>query len=235
MLSALLVWLGIAYLFPGLMLAGDAGSHIARFHEVRLGLQSGVLSDWTNYDYLGSPLLGFTGPLVFVVGGAMDLLFRDANLTAKVYLLVCHLATGWLFYLFIRRLGLSRASALAGARSYGGSFAHLHLLIFRGALPQGITMAALILLFASAEGVMHRRATWRTDLLLFSLATAAILLNHQPHAVFAAVYLTLFGGLSLLLGRWRWSGLACWLPVGLSARQSPQWRSCRSSWKPTGL
>jgi hypothetical protein len=124
-----------------------------------LGLQSGILSDWTNYDYLGSPLLGFTGSLVFVVGGAMDLLFRDANLTAKVYLLVCHLATGWLFYLFIRRLGLSRASALAGALSYGGSLAHLHLLIFRGALPPGITMAALILLFTSAEGVMQRRAT----------------------------------------------------------------------------
>jgi hypothetical protein len=214
-LSVLLLWLGVGYLFPGLLLSGDAGSHIARFFEVRRGLEAGTLSDWTNYDYLGSPLLGFTGPLVFIIGGVLDLVVHDANASGKIYLLACHMAAGWLFYWFVRRLGVSRAAALVSAIGFSCSFAHLHLFLWRGALPQGLTIVTLVLLFGAAEGLMQRRASWRMDWLLFALATAGLLLNHQPHAVFAAIYLALFGAIALLQGRWAWRGLPWMVAAGV--------------------
>jgi hypothetical protein len=72
LLTITVAWLGHAYLFPGVLLGGDTGSHIARFLEVREGFAAGTLPQWTNFDYLGSPLLGFTGPLTYVVGGGMS-------------------------------------------------------------------------------------------------------------------------------------------------------------------
>ena len=47
--------------------------------------------DHWNYQYLGSSLLGFTGPLTYVVGGAMDVVVRDPVVTAKGLLLALHL------------------------------------------------------------------------------------------------------------------------------------------------
>jgi len=214
-LTIIVAWLGQAYLFPGVLLGGDSGTHVARFLEVRAGLEAGSLPQWTNFDYLGSPLLGFTGPLLYVVGGALDLLVRDPVATAKILLFAAHLAAGWAFYALLLRLGIARNAALLAAVGFAGSFAALHLFLYRGVFPQALTILFLVLIFYAAEGIMRAGAKLWRDWLIFALSVGGMIVNHQPHALFAALYLGLYGGASLALGRWDWKRLWVLLAAGI--------------------
>ncbi len=152
----MLAWLGHAYLFSGVLLAGDTGTHIARFHEISEWLiRNHELPGWTNFQYLGSSLLGFTGPLTYVIGGMVDWFVQDASTTAKLLLFTLHLIAGWLAFALLRRLGLSRFAATVGALAYAGSFAHLHLFLYRGVFPQAFTICFLLTIFLTAEGIMR--------------------------------------------------------------------------------
>ena len=215
-LATLVGWLGHTYWFPGVLLGGDSGSHIARFLEVRQSLEAGQFPVWTNYDYLGSPLLTFTGPLTYLVGGGLDLILKNPVLTAKVLLFSLHLASAFAFYALLQRFGVRRISALVATIGFSGSFAHLHLFLYRGVFPQAFTILFLVLLFYSAEGLMRRQRLSSTDWLLFATATAGLIVNHQPHALFSAFYLGLFGSASLLVGRWQRSGLLALVTAGFS-------------------
>jgi hypothetical protein len=207
-------WLGHSYLFPGLLLAGDTGSHIARFLEMRIGFQQGVFPVWSNYQFLGSPLLEFTGPLTYVVGGILDLAVKDPVCTAKALLFVAHLATGWLFYGLLRRFGIIPPAALVAAIGFSSSFALLNLFLYRGVYPQAFTILFVILLFYAAEGLMreakHRAQNW----LILALSVAGIIINHQPHGLFVSAYLGLFTIASLLLDRWAWRNLPALIGAG---------------------
>jgi len=207
-------WLGHSYLFPGLLLAGDTGSHIARFLEMRVGFQQGAFLAWSNYQYLGSPLLEFTGPLTYVVGGILDLAVKDPVCTAKGLLFVAHLATGWLFYGLLRRFGIIPPASLAGAIGLSGSFALLNLFLYRGVFPQAFTILFIILLFYAAEGLMRDPEHQARDWLIFALSTAGIIINHQPHGFFVSAYLGLFTITSLFLGRWPWRNLPLLIGAG---------------------
>ena len=211
-LSIILAWLGHSYLFPGVLLGGDTGTHIVRFMEVRRALEAGLVPHWTNDQYLGSPLLGFTGPLTYLVGGALDVLIQDAPTTAKILLFSLHVAVGWAFYAFLQRLGIGRAAALVATLGFAGAFAHLHLFLFRGVFPQAFTILFLVLLFHAAEGLMRGVGSRAGNWLIFAFVTAGLIVNHQPHALFIAFYLGLFCAVSLVLGRWQWRGV--WALIG---------------------
>ena len=103
-LVVLLTWLGHCYFSPGVLLGGDTGSHISRFLEVARGLNEGVLSGWTNYQYMGASLLWFTGPLLYILGGVATWLIGDAVIAAKTVLFMAHLASGLLFFTLLYML-----------------------------------------------------------------------------------------------------------------------------------
>jgi hypothetical protein len=195
LLFILVAWLGHSFLFPGLLLSGDTASHISRFLEVRSGLAMGELPLWTNFQYIGSALLIFTGPLTYVVGGALDLLFRDPVLTTKVLLLGLQLATGLLYYHFLRRLGLARVPAMVGSIGWVGSFAYLHLFIYRGLIPQAFTILFLVLTFHAAEGLAREARIRARDWSAFAIAIGGMILTHQPHFPFTVLYLAVFGSI----------------------------------------
>ena len=65
----------------------------------------------------------------------------------------------------------------------------LHLFLFRGVFPQQFTIIFLVLIFYAAEGLMRGLPGQARDWLVFSLATAGLIINHQPHALYAALYL----------------------------------------------
>ncbi|MEA2789336.1 MAG: hypothetical protein QOG73_1742 [Acetobacteraceae bacterium] len=206
-LTILSAWTGHSYLSPGVLLGGDTATHISRFLEVAQGLDTGSLPTWTNNQYLGAPLLWFTGPLTYVVGGVIAALTGDAVTALKIFLFSCHIAAAWLFFGYMRHLKFRPVPAMVAAAGFVGCFAHLHLFLFRGVVPQAATILFLVLLFDAAEGLMVRRGRIWVDWLAVALATAGLIVNHQPHALFAAFYLAVFGTVSLLLGRWRWSAL----------------------------
>ncbi len=207
LLLILTAWFGHSYLNPGILLGGDTGTHIARFLEVRRGLEAGELPFWTNYQYAGAPLLWFTGPFMYVVGGALDFVLRDSVLTAKVLLFTLHMASGVLFFAWMRRLDVAPVPATLGAAVYAGSFAHLHLFLFRGVFPQAFTIVFLELIFFAADGLFRDRGRRWVNMLILSFATGGMIVNHQPHALFAAAYLALFGAVALATGFWNWRRL----------------------------
>jgi hypothetical protein len=202
-LTIVVAWCGQAYLFPGVLLGGDTGSHIARFLEMRRGFDAGAFPQWTNYDYLGSSLLGFTGPLTYIIGGAVDVVVRDPVATAKLMLFCSHLVAGWVFWALLLRLGFAALPALVAAIAFAGSFALLHLFLYRGVFPQQFTIIFLAVVFYAAEGLMRGLPGRGRDWLIFALSTAGLIVNHQPHALFCGLYLGLFGAASVACGRWQ--------------------------------
>lgn len=217
--SIIVAWLGHCYLGAGILLGGDISTHIGRFLEVARGLDEGRLADWTNYQYMGAPLLWFTGPLTYVVGGAVTWVTRDAVLTMKLLLFVLHVLGGLAFMGLIRRLEFRPVPALVATAGFAGSFAHLHMFLYRGVMPQAFTMLFMVLVFWAADGLLRapgavarpgaggvRGSRW-LNAMVFALATAALIVNHQPHALFIGAYLGLFGIIMLMAGQWRWSGV----------------------------
>lgn len=215
LLLATLVWLGHYCFVPGVLLGGDTATHIVRFREVREALLSDRPPLWTNDQYLGSPLLIFTGPLLYLIGGAIDIVVRNPVLTAKIILFVTKVATGVAMYRLIRRLGCGRAAAWAAACGMAGAFAYVHLFLYRGVFPQSLTILFLVLLFHAAEGIMRPARRLAGAWLLFALMTAGLIVNHQPHALFASFYLAIFGAISLAFGRWSWRRLPALLAAGV--------------------
>ena len=215
LLTVLVAWFGHSYLGSGVPLGGDTGSHVSRFLEVARGLDGGTLSGWTNYQYAGAPLLWFTGPLTYLVGGVIAWVVRDAVLATKILLFSLHMLSGWLYFAFLRRLGIRAMPAVVAAAGFAGSFAHLHLFLFRGVIPQALTLVFLVMLFLAADGLMRGRGARWANGLMFGLATAGLIVNHQPHALFAAAYLAVFGAAALLVGFWQWRGLPALVVFGL--------------------
>jgi hypothetical protein len=206
-LTIIAAWTGHAYLSPGVLLGGDTATHVSRFLEVARGLGDGTLPTWTNDQYLGAPLLWFTGPLTYIVGGGIAALTGNPTVAIKIVLFASHMTAAWLFFAFMRRLDFQPIPAMVAAAGFAGCFAHLHLFLYRGVVPQALTISFLVLLFHTAEGLMAARGRVWANWFGVVLATAGLIVNHQPHALFAAFYLAVFGGVSLVLGRWQWSGL----------------------------
>jgi hypothetical protein len=207
LLTVLIAWFGHSYLSGGVLLGGDTGSHISRFLEVERGLEQGHLPLWTNFQYAGAPLLWFTGPFTYVVGGLVALVVHDAVLAAKVILFTLHVVSGWVYFALLRRLGVRAVSAMLVAAAFAGSFAHLHLFLYRGVIPQAFTIVCLVLLFYAADGLLRGIGTKWANMLIFSVATAILIVNHQPHALFAALYLGVFAAVALTTGFWQLRGI----------------------------
>ena len=215
LLTILVAWFGHAYLGSGVPLGGDTGSHVSRFLEVARGLDARILSGWTNFQYAGAPLLWFTGPLTYLVGGVIAWVVRDAVVATKVLLFCLHMLSGWLYFAFLRRLGVRAMPAVVVAAGFAGSFAHLHLFLFRGVIPQAVTLVLLVMLFHAADGLMRGRGARWANGLMFGLATAGLIVNHQPHALFAAAYLAVFGAVALVTGYWHRRGVTALVVFGL--------------------
>lgn len=215
LVSLISLFTGHAYLNPGLLLGGDIALHISRFHEVASGLAGGVLPHWTNYQYAGEPLLWFTGPLPFVLGGALAAVVGDANLAAKLILFAGHMLSAWAMFALLRRLGFLPLAASLAAAFFAGGFAQLHLFLYCGVLPQIFTEIFLILIFFAADGIMRGTGRLWANQLIFGIAVGLLIINHQPHAPFVAVYLALFGGALLASGIWPWRRLPALTLAGL--------------------
>lgn len=202
--AALFIWFAQAFLYPGILLGGDTGYHVSRIAHFRYGLEEGKFIFWNNYWHLGMPEYQFTGPLLFWLGGAVDLLFRNPYLSAKLMLFLAQIASGAFLYQYLRVLRIDRFAALLGAVAYCGAWTHLHMLLYKGVLPQAIIFALLPLglLIIEKLAVIGRHATWYWP----GLATvlAALFVTHPTNGFFAALYLALYALVNLLVGRFAW-------------------------------
>jgi hypothetical protein len=191
-LGGLLLWFGHAYLYGGHLLGGDTGAHVARVAHFAAGFEQGELRYWDNAFYGGATLLQFTGPMFFWGTGTLAWLMNDPVVATKLMLLALHFAGGWGAYRLLRGYALPSAAAGVGAIVYAGAFAHLHLILYKGALPQALTLALLPLAFLAVDRLAvaprHVGPAWAAT----ALAVAALVATHQPHGLVAGLYLAAY-------------------------------------------
>lgn len=193
---ALLLWFVQAYLYSGLLLGGDTGSQLVRLLDFGRGLRAGEVLFWNNNYYLGAPFLQFYPPLFMWLGGGLYALTGSAEWAPKVLLLALHVVGAWFCFALIRRVGCGRFAALVGALAYAGAWAHGHLILYQGVLPQSVTMALLPAAFFVAELLIQRGSLGGAPLVAvwswLALLSAGLLCAHQAHGLFAGVYLAAY-------------------------------------------
>ncbi|HSF42010.1 MAG TPA: 6-pyruvoyl-tetrahydropterin synthase-related protein [Thermoanaerobaculia bacterium] len=214
LLAGVLLWLGHSYLYPGYLLSGDSSAHVVRIAYLAESLREGQLPSWNNYQYLGAPFLQFTGPLLFWLGAPLTLALGDPTAGTKLLLFALFVLGGFAFYRLCRDLGLSRAASLLGAVAYSGSFAHLHVVLIKGNLPQAIVLAVFPLALLFMDRVGRDSRPWSPSWAGLAICLAALAWNHQPTALIAGLFLAAFALGCLLGGRYGWARV---VPLGTAA------------------
>jgi hypothetical protein len=115
--SAILLWFAHALLAPGLMVTGDAGSHVARINHFVMAVRDGSSLYWDNYFYGGGTSLQFTGPIFHWLAALVSLALGDTTEAVKCVVVAGRFLSAWTMYLFLRRIGLGRTASTLGASS----------------------------------------------------------------------------------------------------------------------
>ena len=190
--AGVLVWMGHAVLSPGLLVTGDAGTHVARVSHLTAAIRGGDSLYWDNYFFGGSTLLQFTGPMFHWLAALANLILGDATEAIKLSVTVARGLAALFAYLLVRQLGAERPASCLAALFYGGSLQLTYMEIVRSSFPQLVNFAAMPAILFCIE--RH----WRRPLLLgpptAGLALAAICLigSHQPTAMLFAGYAAVF-------------------------------------------
>ena len=190
---ALVLWFGHSYIGHGYLLSGDTIAHIMLIATRIRAVLSGAYPYWSNFEYQGSALLGFYSPTTMWPIVWLGALSGDMMWGIKAFLFFAHVLSGAGLFLLARQLGLGRLGAFFAGLAYSGSFAHLHMILYRGELPQALILALLPFIFL----FLHRVLTGAGRTLLWDWAglvvvAAGLVVNYAPIGPVLAIYLTIF-------------------------------------------
>ncbi len=195
------LWLGHGYIGHGVLLSGDTIAHMAMLRDRIAAVRAGQDPTWTNLTYLGLPLQAFYAPTTFWPLLQAALLTGAPDATLRGFLFAMHALSGLAGYALARRLGTSRFGAAMAALVYAGSFAHLHLLLYRGALPQALSavLLPLALLFVREVALRPVRPDprWLGAWLGLVLSAAGLAINYTPLAVLVGVHMAVLAAACL--------------------------------------
>ena len=190
--SAVLIWMGHAVLMPGLLVTGDAGTHVARISHLSAAVRSGASLYWDNYFFGGSTLLQFTGPLFHWIATAVTLLVGDATAAIKLTVSAARALAALFAYLLVRRLGGGRPASCLAALFYGGAFQLTYMEVIRSSFPQLINFAAMPAILYCIECLWKRPAVLGAPAAGLALGAMCLIGSHQPTALLFAGYAGLF-------------------------------------------
>ena len=210
--AVMVAWLGHSYLGRGYLLSGDTIAHVAMLTSQVQAITDGQNPYWTNFSYFGLPLSEYYSPTTFWGLAAIDLAIGDPSLSLRLFFLVTYLLSAVAMVFLARQLGLARIGALIACMTYAGSFAHLHLLLYRGAVPQALSMVLLPLVLLFLHRLLtNRRPAAIADWFGLVLSAAGLAANYVPLAIVAFPYVGLFGlGVASIRrpGWGRWAAVA---------------------------
>ena len=182
-----------AYLEPGWLITGDANAHVARVAHLIKADQEGVFSGWSNFFYGGTPVLQFYSPLFFQLSALLGQFIDSSHWSINIILFTCNIVSAIGVYYFLRCLRLPAAAAIIGALIYAGSFAHIHLVLFRGMFPQALIFMLIPWLFYYANlSVLLFQKKKYLYVLLLTLTLSAMMATHIISAFYIYVLLALF-------------------------------------------
>jgi hypothetical protein len=193
---------GRFYLDAGLPHQYDAKLHFMRVAETARILAAGEIPDWTFTFYGGYPILRFTGPLFYLLAGALALVTGSAAVGVKLVLGLSHLAGSLLVHRVIRALGGSPRAAFLGAVGVAVCFQRTAEVGVLGRHPVALLYVFLPLLLL--VGVRLARRTTIGNVVGFGASAALVLLSHPGLATYGILAAS---GFTVLLafgeGSWR--------------------------------
>ena len=197
----ILLWLGHSYIGSGVLLSGDTIAHVSMLATRADAVRRGQDPTWSNWTYLGLALQSFYAPTTFWPLVRLTLLTGSPTIALRCFLLVAHVSSGLAGYALAREFKLGRLGACFAAIVYAGAFAHLHLILYRGAIPQALSAAIfpLALLFTHRIAAGPRAAIWGGNWIALSLVTGELLANYTPLAIVGGAHMA---ALALLALRW---------------------------------
>jgi hypothetical protein len=187
------IWFSQSVLEPGLMVTGDAGSHIARINHLLLALQNHQSLYWDNYFFGGGTLLQFTAPMFHWIATALAFaLDLDATQASKALIVGSRIVGSVVVFLYLLQLKLARPAAFFGALCYALAFFNGYIISIRGAFPQALNLMLLPMIFYCLEAVLNSKKLLTPAWLGFCLCCIAMIGNHQSTAVVAALLAILY-------------------------------------------
>ena len=219
---ALLVWLGHAAMARGLLMTGDAGTHVARVAHLAAALRGGDSLYWDNYFFGGSTLLQFTGPVFHWAAAAVTLVVGDPTLAIKIVASLARGLAALFAYLLVRKIGIGRSAACLTAILYAGSFQVTYMESIRSSFPQLINFAAMPAILFGIECCWARPAIFGPAAAGIALAATFLIGCHQPTAMIFAGYAAVFVAARIAMDRRRLSAL----PALLAAAAATALGSC---------
>ena len=177
----LLGMVAVRYYFArgGMNWAGDASAHLTYAKIAAESLAAGEWPIWSNYLGCGTPYLQFYGFLFFYLVGLADFVCRDFYLAIKIVLAICHIASGWAIYGFVRQATRSRQAGLVAGLAYMLSFWHVQQVLVMGRYPLAAIYALLPLPFWAFERGGRVAALWG------GIALGALAFAHPGYAFWA--------------------------------------------------
>jgi len=220
--GAFLLWLGHAAMARGLLVTGDAGTHVARVAHLAAALRGGDSLYWDNYFFGGSTLLQFTGPVFHWASAVVALVVGDPTLAIKIVASLARALAGLFAYLLVRRIGTGRTAACLTALLYAGSFQVTYMESIRSSFPQLINFAAMPAILFGIECCWTRPAIFGPAVAGIALAAICLIGCHQPTAMIFAGYAAVFVAARIAMDRRR----LCALPALLGAAAATALGSC---------
>lgn len=198
--AAIVLWFGHALFAPGLLVTGDAGSHVARVNHLAMALRDGSSLYWDNYFFGGSTALQFTGPIFHWLAALICLVTDNATASVKIEVIAGRCLSAWFFWLFLRRIGLGRTAAALGAIFYAGAFFQTAVAeSVRSNFPQIINLVCLPATLSFLEKILRQKTVVTPAWIGLCLTAILFIGNHQPTAVMAAVFIAPYALLRILM------------------------------------
>jgi hypothetical protein len=202
-MAAMLLWFAHALLAPGLIVTGDGGTHVARVNHLAMAIRDGSSLYWDNYFFAGGTLLQFTGPVFHWLATAITLAVGDATEGVKFAAVAVRLAAALAMFACLRRAGLGRTAAALGCLFFAGSFYVSYLVSIRSTFPQIVILATLPAMLYGIECVLAAPREAGRGGIVLCLAAIALIGNHPPTAIMAAVLLGLYVLARVAMDGWR--------------------------------
>lgn len=215
--TSVLIFLGHAILGPGLIVTGDAGTHVARVNHLAMALRDGQSAYWDNYFFGGSTLLQFTGPIFHWTAAAVQLVVGDETQAIKYVAFLARMAAALFMYKLGRRLGLTRPVAIVAMLFYAGAYFMTYFEIIRSSFPQLVNFAAMPAILYFIEGILIAPAGFNPAVAGLALSATIFVGSHQPTALMFAVFVAIYVVVRLTMLDWPRPPLRSLLLSGIAA------------------
>ena len=200
--GAALLLCGHAILGRGLIVTGDAGTHVARVNHLALAIQGGDSLFWDNWFFGGSTLLQFTGPVFHWIAAVIQLLIGDPTQAIKIAALSIRLAAAWSMYALLRHYRCARGVACVGTLFYAGSFFITYMEVIRSSFPQMINFAAMPAILLFVERIFAKPILFGPATIGLCLSAILFIGAHPPTALIFALFMALY-----VVARWVGGGM----------------------------